>query len=221
MTRDEHLTAGVGLLVVVLWVFGGDRLGMGGPVLLGLVLLNILGVMKWNEVRKIHWDLVFMYAGASALGKGLAVTGAALFLAEGFVGNLPSGLVDGSFLGGALGHSGLPMAVSFLSGLVTNVMSDGAAVAAIGPIAVPMAKSTGLHPWSLAFATAFASSFAHLLIIGTPANALVYIMCKDPRTGRQMVTQGDFLKHGLAVFLLSFAVLWGWAFLGYWRWLGL
>ena len=105
-------------------------------------------------------------------------------------------------------------------GLVTNVMSDGAAVAAIGPIAVPMAQAAGVHPWVLGFAAAFASSFAHLLIIGTPANALVYIMCRDPRTGRQLVTQGDFLKHGLAVFGLSFAVLWVRAFLGYWKWLG-
>jgi sodium-dependent dicarboxylate transporter 2/3/5 len=210
MNRDEHITAGVCLLVVVLWVFGGERLGMGGPVLLGLVILNILGVMKWSDVTKIHWDLVFMYAGASALGKGLALTGAALWLARGFVAALPP----------VLGETGLPMAVSFLAGLVTNVMSDGATVAAIGPIAVPMAQAADLHPWSLGFATAFASSFAHLLIIGTPANALVYIMCRDPNTGRQMVTQGDFLKHGLAVFLLSFAVLWGWAFFGYWRWLG-
>jgi len=221
MNRDEYVTAGVSLLVVLLWMFGGERLGMGGPVLLGLILLNIFGVMKWSEVTKIHWDVVFLYAGASALGKGLAVTGGALFLARGFVEGLPSGLVDGTIFGGLLGDAGLPIAVSFLTGLVTNIMSDGATVAAIGPIAVPMAQAAGLHPWSLGFATAFASSFPHMLIIGTPANALVYIMCKDPRTGRQLVTQKDFLKHGAAVFILSFVVLWGWAFLGYWRWLGL
>jgi sodium-dependent dicarboxylate transporter 2/3/5 len=218
MTRDEHVTAAVSLLVVGLWIFGSERFGMGGPVLLGLVLLNLLGVMKWRQITRIHWDVVFLYAGASALGKGLAETGGALFLARGFVGVLPEQMVSGGdgFWGPAL----LPMAVSFLTGLVTNIMSDGATVAAVGPIAVPMARDAGLHPWTLGFATAFASSFPHMLIIGTPANALVYILCKDPRTGRQMVTQRDFLKHGFAVFVLSFAVLWGWAFLGYWRWLG-
>ncbi|MBU2503118.1 anion permease, partial [bacterium] len=220
MNRDEHLTAAVGVLVVVLWVFGGSRLGMGGPVLLGLVLLNIAGVLKWSEIPKIHWDVVFLYAGASALGKGLAMSGGALFLARGFVLMLPSGLTDGTALGGLIGNAGLAMAVSFLTGLVTNIMSDGATVAAIGPIAVPMAQSAGVHPWMVGFATAFASSFPHMLIIGTPANALVYILCKDPRTGRQLVTQGDFLKHGAFVFVLSFVVLWFWAFLGYWRWLG-
>ena len=93
-------------------------------------------------------------------------------------------------------------------------------VAAIGPITVPMAQAGGVHPWTVGFATAFASSFAHLLIIGTPSNALVYAMSKDPLTGRQLVRQKDFLKHGLAILAISFVVLWFWTFLGYWRWLG-
>lgn len=218
MTREEHVTTAVSLLVVGLWIFGSQRFGMGGPVLLGLVLLNLLGIMKWRQITRIHWDVVFLYAGASALGKGLAETGGALYLARGFVGALPEQVFAGGE--GWLGAALLPMAISFLTGLVTNIMSDGATVAAVGPIAVPMARDAGLHPWVLGYATAFASSFPHMLIIGTPANALVYIMCRDPATGRQLVTQKDFLKHGAVVFVLSFVVLWCWAFLGYWRWIG-
>jgi sodium-dependent dicarboxylate transporter 2/3/5 len=59
-----------------------------------------------------------------------------------------------------------------------------------------------------------------MLIIGTPSNALVYSLCRDPATGRHLVTQRDFLRHGAAVFVLSFAVLWIWTMLGYWKWLG-
>jgi sodium-dependent dicarboxylate transporter 2/3/5 len=218
--REEYVTAATFLLVIGLWIFGGERLGMGGPVLLGLVLLNVLGVMKWNEITKIHWDVVFLYAGASALGKGLAVTGGALYLARGFVSLVPESLRDGTAFDGLVGDMVLPMAVSLLTGVVTNIMTDGATVAAVGPIAVPMAASAGIHPWTLGFATAFASSFPHMLIIGTPANALVYVMCRDPRSGRQLVTQKDFLRHGAVVFILSFIVLWGWTMLGYWRWFG-
>ncbi len=215
MNREEHVTAAVSLLVIVLWIFGSERFGMGGPILLGLVLLNLLGVMKWREITLIHWDVVFLYAGASALGKGLAVTGGALFLAQGSMDLLAK--TAGESL---LGETFLPMTVSLVTGLITNIMSDGATVAALGPITVPMAQDAGLHPWALGFATAYASSFPHMLIIGTPANALVYIMCKDPVTGRQLVTQKDFLKHGFLVFLLSFAILWLWTFLGYWQWIG-
>jgi sodium-dependent dicarboxylate transporter 2/3/5 len=100
-------------------------------------------------------------------------------------------------------------------------MSDGATVSAIGPIVVPMATITGSHPLAVGLAAGFASSFAHMMIIGTPNNAIAYAMARDPVTGRQLVTLGDFFRHGFAVLLLSWAVLWGFTILLHWRWLGL
>ena len=199
------------VLVVALWVGASDVLGMGGPVLLGLVLLNLLRVLKWRDVAGIQWEVVALYGSATALGKGLAATGAALYMADTFVAVLPEFLTRGE---------GLAIATSLFTGVTTNFMSDGATVAAIGPITVPMATISGTHPWMTGFATAFASSFAHMMIIGTPNNAIAYAMAKDPVTGEQLVTLGDFFKHGAVVLLLSFAVLWGWTFLGYWRWIG-
>jgi len=211
MNRNEYVTAGALLLVVALWVGASDVLGMGGPVLLGLVLLNLLRVLKWRDVAGIQWEVVALYGSATALGKGLTATGAALYMADTFVAVLPEFLTRGE---------GLAIATSLFTGVTTNFMSDGATVAAIGPITVPMATISGTHPWMTGFATAFASSFAHMMIIGTPNNAIAYAMAKDPVTGEQLVTLGDFFKHGAAVLLLSFAVLWGWTFFGYWRWIG-
>jgi sodium-dependent dicarboxylate transporter 2/3/5 len=211
MTRDEYATAGVLMLVIVLWITASGRLGMGGPVILGLVLLNIFRVLSWKDMAGIPWEVVFLYAGASAIGKGLAATGGALYLADGFVALLPESMTGGS---------GLAIASSLFTGIATNFMSDGATVAALGPITVPMATMAGAHPWMIGFATAFASSFAHMLVIGTPSNALAFAMAKDPSTGEQLVSLGDFLKHGAAVLLISFAVLWFWVILGYWTWLG-
>ncbi len=184
---------------------------MGGPVILGLVLLNVFRILPWKDMQNIHWEVVLLYAGATAIGAGLASTGAALFLADGFVSVLPDFMRTGS---------GLAIASSLFTGLATNFMSDGATVSAIGPVTVPMATVAGVHPWMVGLATAFASSFAHMLIIGTPSNALAYAMAKDPTTGEQLVTLGDFFKHGFFVLLISFAVLWVWAILGYWLWLG-
>jgi sodium-dependent dicarboxylate transporter 2/3/5 len=209
--REERITGAVFGGVILLWIAAGPRMGMGGPILLGLVALNLLQVLKWRDVIRIPWEVVFLYAGASAIGKGLASTGGALFLAESAVNTMPESWLQGS---------GLPLIAALLAGATTNFMSDGATVAAVGPITVPMAQAAGQHPWAVGFATAFASSFAHMLIIGTPSNALVYSLCRDPATGRHLVTQRDFLRHGAAVFVLSFAVLWIWTMLGYWKWLG-
>lgn len=214
MTRQEWITLAVFALVVVLWIVSGEEgetLGMGGPVLLGLVILSACGIVTWRDVSKISWEVVALYAAASAMGGGLAATGGALWMARSFVDVLPDFFTHGE---------GLCMAASLITGVMTNFMSDGATVSAVGPITVPMATISGTHPWAVGLATAFASSFANALIVGTPNNAIAYSLAKDLRTGEQLITLGDFLKHGTIVTLLALAVLWGWAIFGYWRWIG-
>jgi sodium-dependent dicarboxylate transporter 2/3/5 len=117
--------------------------------------------------------------------------------------------------------TGLFISCSFITGILTNFMSDGATVAAVGPITVPMGTFSGTSPLMVGLATAFASSFAHVLIIGTPNNAIVYAIARDPETGEQLLTMRDFFVHGLMVLLLSLLVLWVWVFLGYWQWMGI
>jgi sodium-dependent dicarboxylate transporter 2/3/5 len=210
MTAAEYRTAAVLVLLVVLWSTVSDKVGMGGPVILALVALNILGILRWKDINSIHWDVVALYAAATAMGTGLAITGAALWMADSFVGLLPDFMKSGE---------GLCVATSLISGVITNFMSDGATVAAVGPITVPMATLSGTSPIMVGLATAFASSFANMLIIGTPNNAIVYSIAKDPETGEQLVTMKDFLIHGAVILALNFAVLWFWVFYGYWRWL--
>ena len=211
MDRKEYITAIVLVGLIILWITASDTLGMGGPVIMALVALNLFRILRWKDVAGIHWEVVALYASACAMGKGLATTGAALYLADAFIGILPDFMSSGT---------GLAMATSLFTGIATNFMSDGATVSAIGPITVPMAMIADTHPLMVGLATAFASSFAHMLIIGTPNNAIAYAMAKDPITGEQLVTLADFLKHGFVVLLLSFAVLWLWTFWGYWRWIG-
>ncbi|MBD3382232.1 MAG: response regulator [candidate division Zixibacteria bacterium] len=211
MNSREYITAAVLVGLILLWITTSDIFGMGGPVLLAIVLLNIFKILRWKDIATIPWDVVALYASAAALGKGLAVTGAALYLADSFISILPSFMQSGE---------GLAIATSLFTGITTNFMSDGATVSAIGPITVPMASISGTHPWMVGLATAFASSFAHMMIIGTPNNAIAYTLAKDPVTGEQLVKLSDFLKHGAAILVLSLIVMWFWVFLGYWRFVG-
>jgi solute carrier family 13 (sodium-dependent dicarboxylate transporter), member 2/3/5 len=209
MTTDEYKTAVVLVVLIFMWSAFSARFGMGGPVILALVALNILGILRWKDVNSIHWDVVALYAAASAMGVGLAMTGAALFIADSFIRYLPDFLTSTG--------TGLSIAVSIFTGVLTNFMSDGATVAAIGPIAVPMATIAGASPVMVALATAFASSFAHMLVIGTPNNAIIFALAKDYETGEQLITMRDFFVHGFFVLLISFALLWFWVILGYWQ----
>lgn len=212
ITPDEYKAAGVLVLVIVLWTTLSGRFGMGGPVILCLVVSNILGILRWKDINSIHWDVVALYAAASAMGYGLASSGAALWLASSFVSMLPEVLKSGT---------GLCVSTSLITGFLTNFMSDGATVAAVGPITIPMATLSGSSPLMVGLATAFASSFAHILIIGTPNNAIAYSMARDPETGEQLLTMKDFFVHGFVVWILCLAVLWLWVFFGYWNWITL
>lgn len=211
MNKTEYITAAILILLIAMWCFTSEEKGMGGPVLITIVLLNLFRILRWKDISRIQWEVVALYAGACAIGKGLSMTGAALFMADSAVNLMPDFMKAGE---------GLAIASSLITGIVTNFMSDGATVAAIGPITVPMAIIANTHPWMVGLATAFASSFAHMLIIGTPNNAIAYALAKDPISGEQLLTLGDFFKHGGIILLLSFAVLWGWCIFGYWRWIG-
>jgi sodium-dependent dicarboxylate transporter 2/3/5 len=83
-----------------------------------------------------------------------------------------------------------------------------------------MAVMSDTPTWMVGLSCAFSSSFANMLIIGTPANAIAYAFARDSETGEQLVSLGDFFKHGLVITLLMFLVLWLWTFYGYWRVLG-
>ncbi len=211
MTGNEYITSVVLVSLMILWITCSSWLGMGGPVLIAIVALNIFRILTWREVSKVQWEVVALYAAATAMGKGVAVTGGALYLADSFVSILPDFMTTGE---------GLAMAAGIFTGVVTNFMSDGAAVSTIGPITVPMAKIAGAHPWMVGLITAFSSSFAYMFVIGTPNNAIVFTMAKNPSTGNQLVKLIDFLKHGFAVWVISMLLMYFWVLMGYWRWMG-
>ena len=100
--------------------------------------------------------------------------------------------------------------VSLLSGVITNFMSDAATTALLGPITLPMGLLSGnaAEPWAVGLATAFATSFAHILVIGTPNNVIVYALGRYPDTGERMLSASDFIKYGMGIFLLSLVIMW-------------
>ena len=167
------------------------RLGIGVIAMAGAVAYLLAGVVNWRDYQeRVDWGVVWLYAGAIIFGRTLDSTGAAYWLARSAIEVLsPLGI-----------NSGLPlMAVcNGLTAVVTNLMADGPAAAAVGPVTLNVAGLA--HPGStflpfMAMATAISSSFAYCLIIGTPPNAIVYASgYLEPK---------DFLRVGVPMWFLS------------------
>ncbi len=203
MSYAEYVTFGMLLAILALWIIGGEELGLGGPSLLALIIPVVFKTTDWRKILGgISWDAWFMYCGALTLGALLKESGAALWLAQSFLKVL-----------GAVGMSqgfGLWVGLSGLSGLMTNFMSDAGTTALLGPIVIPMGIMTGVagEPWAVGLAVAFATSFAHFLIVGTPNNAIVYGLGIYPDTGQRAIHPLDFLKFGFLLWVLSMLVVW-------------
>jgi len=199
------------VLLIIAWIVLGEHAGLGGPTLYAVMAMFVFRIVNWDDIQSgVAFDVVGLYAAACAMGVGLKFTGGALWLAQSFVGFLPDFLTRGD---------GLVIGISLLTGTMTNFMSDGATVAALGPIVLPMATLANVSVWKVGLITSFSSSFANFLVVGTPNNAIAFGMGRDPETGERLLDVMDFVKYGLPVTILAWLVLWGWAVFGYWKFL--
>jgi sodium-dependent dicarboxylate transporter 2/3/5 len=179
-------------LVVVLWVTVGDTFGLGMVSLFGAVLYIILGLVDWAEYqRKVAWGVVLLYAGAISLGIAMIETGAASFIAHKFL----------LFLYGIgfTSENSFVASAGFLTMMMTQGMSNGAAVAVLGPINLNLAALAGVGLTRVGLTTACSAAFAYVMVIGTPPNAIV--------SSSGYVLPRDFLKVGIIQLLVSFLLL--------------
>jgi len=205
----EAIMAVILVVLVAAWVLLGEEFGLGGPTLYAVMAMFLARILTWENVQEgVAFDVVGLYAAACAMGVALKFTGGAVWMAQAFVSVLPDFLAHGD---------NLTIGISLLTGTMTNFMSDGATVASLGPIMLPMAQLADVHVWKVGLACAFSSSFANALVVGTPNNAIAYGMAKDPETGERLLSVYDFLKFGVPVTIMAWLLLWFWAVFGYWR----
>jgi sodium-dependent dicarboxylate transporter 2/3/5 len=133
--------------------------------MLGVAALVLLGVLNWSDINdNLEWGTaLFIFGGGISLGLAMGYSGAAVYFA-----NLFFPLVQGG------GWLVLFIGVGVFGALITNVMANVAAAALILPIVIPMAQLEGVNPTVMALCLGMATSFAMLLVIGCPPNAICY-----------------------------------------------
>lgn len=173
-------------LTMAAWIWMGESTGLAAVALLSVVAMFALRIVAWREIQShVDWGVVLMYGGAIAVAKALEKSGAAAWLA--------SSLWPGSASGWML-----LLALGLLTILLTEAISNSAAVAIILPIAISMAATSHTDPLLVALGVGIVSGFAFMLPMGTPANAMVF------STG--YVSLGRMIRLG-AILMLSTLLL--------------
>jgi sodium-dependent dicarboxylate transporter 2/3/5 len=165
-SKKEIVTLIIIVICFILWLtkeFHGLHYSVTG--MLGVAALVLAGILKWDDVHEnLEWGTaLFIFGGGISLGLAMGESGAAAYFA-----NLFFPLVEGG------GWLLLFVGVAIFGALVTNAMANVAAAALILPIVIPMAQLEGVDPRVLALCMGTATSFAMLLVIGCPPNAIAY-----------------------------------------------
>ncbi len=156
------LMGGLLAITVAAWMMGGHSTSLAAIALLSVAAMFGLRLVSWDEIEKqVSWSVVLMYGGAIAVGSALSVSGAGAWLATQF---FPPGMAGLSLI----------IVLTLATLLLTEGVSNAAAVAILLPVAIPVGLSAGMDPLTVALAVGIIAGFAFMLPMGTPPNAMIY-----------------------------------------------
>jgi sodium-dependent dicarboxylate transporter 2/3/5 len=188
ITGREMSAIAVFIIVFLGWVFLSPMIGLGTVALIGVVLYLIFGLINWDDLnRNTNWGVILLFGAAISMGLQMKDTGAALWVAENAIAQLEKITPNIELLRWFISV--------FLTGILTNLLSNAATVAVIGPIVLNM----GGDPIIIGFSTAIASAFAYLTVVASPTCMIIH--------SSGLVKSKDYMRAGWKMFLMSATVL--------------
>jgi di/tricarboxylate transporter len=161
-TNKAAIAVAIGLAVVIVAAF--NWLPILVSSLAGVVLMILTGCLKPGEIYgAIRWDVIFLLAGLFPLGDAMDKSGTTQWLAD--------HLLD---ISGHLSGYWLLTFFYLITSILTEILSNNAAVILMIPIAVKVAESLSYNPLAFMFAVTFAASNSYMTPIGYQTNTMVY-----------------------------------------------
>ena len=153
-------------------------------------------LLDWPYAERLPWGVLLLFGGGLSLAAAVANTGLAAW-----IGNELADLYTWPILL-------LIMAVAVLIIFLTELTSNIATAATFLPIVAALSVSLDQSPLMLAIPAALASSFAFMLPVATPPNAIVF--ASGHISIQQMVKAGFWLNLiGIGVITLAVTLLLG------------
>ncbi len=187
--------SGLILLVVVVVMAFGDKIGLKGIVTLemaaivGAMVSVLTGCLTEKQAyASIDWVTIFLFAGMMPVSTAMDKTGAGKLIATWAV----------SIMGGSPSPLIVTAVLFIISCGLTQFMSNTASAALLCPIGVAISKQLGASPKAVLMAIAVAASCAFASPVGTPPNTLVL----GPGGYKFM----DYVKAGTGLCIVSFIV---------------
>ncbi|MHB2152834.1 SLC13 family permease [Calditrichota bacterium GD2] len=176
MTKAEGYVLTVFGMVALLWISRGfihcgpstihdATIAMGGAILLFMIPVNWkkgIFVLDWQSAVRLPWDVILLFGGGLSLARGFSESGLAQWIGEQFV------VLHGMniFI--------IVFIVTFFSLMLTEITSNTATAAVLIPVLGSVAVAMHVHPFLLIIPAGVAASYAFMLPVATPPNAIVF-----------------------------------------------
>ncbi|MBI4719325.1 MAG: SLC13/DASS family transporter [Planctomycetes bacterium] len=150
-------------------------------------------IMDWETAKRLPWGVLLLFGGGFAIAAAFEESGLSHWCAQSLH-RLP---IESPLL--------LVVATCLLVTFVSEVTSNTATAQIMLPIVAQLGEAAGVAPILMMLAATGAASFAFMLPVGTPPNAIVFASGRIRM--RQMVGTG-FILNLIGVALVSAAVFW-------------
>jgi len=163
-SRTRKMPIAVGLMLLVIGLVIAGVLDISIAMVAGAVGMVITGCLSMDEAyESIDWRTVFLVAGMLPLGAAMEATGAARYIADLML----------SAIGG-YGPLAALAGIYLLAALITQPMSNAAAMVLVVPIALDTAMSLGANHLTFTLAVIIGGVTSFLTPVGHKANVLVF-----------------------------------------------
>ncbi len=145
------------------------------------------GLMDWRTAERIPWNIILLFGGGFALASGFKESGLSAYIGESLTGlqHIHPVLI-------------LLIIVTTIT-FLTELTSNTATVETFLPILASLAVAMRINPLFLMIPATIAASFAFMLPVATPPNAVVF--------GSKRLEIKDMVKSGFWLNLIGIAVL--------------
>jgi len=150
------------VLAIGLAIFAGMAISLA--MVIAAVIMILAGALRIEEAyESVDWRTVFLVAGMLPLGLAMELTGTARLLAD---------LILGVF--GPFGALATLAGIYLLAAIITQPMSNAAAIVLIVPIALDTAAGMGANYKTFTMAVVIGAATSFLSPVGHKANVLVF-----------------------------------------------
>lgn len=204
VSKAEKLVATIFVATALAWILRGSINNWLGTNLLNDTVIAIIGgilmfitplhlkegkfLMEWETTQRLPWGILLLFGGGMTLARAMESVNIVQTVGDAIAGS------------GDTNQLLLVIGLSAFMLFMTEVMSNIALTVIFVPVVLGIANSTGMNPILLSLPVTLAASYAFMMPISTPPNAIVF--SSGMIRMKEMIRAG-FLLNIIAILLLA------------------